>query len=61
MIVNAAGQNKIETFKREIDSIHVANYAYWNRSSGDPPPQNGDQYELRRDRLNEIKRELLSF
>jgi hypothetical protein len=61
VVIDAAMQKKIESLKREIDSLHVANYVYWNRDPADHPLTDGAAYELRRDRLNEIKSELLNL
>jgi hypothetical protein len=58
----AARDFRIAVFKREINSIHLANFAYWHPIDGsDPSYASRAQYQRRRKRLDAIKRELLAM
>jgi uncharacterized small protein (DUF1192 family) len=52
-------QSRIAALKAEIDKIHAANYAYWKLPPHEQSRQARREYEQRRERLEEIRQELL--
>jgi hypothetical protein len=62
MATHAARDARIAILKREINSIHVANFDYWHRLDGSEPTRQARvDYERRRMRLDAIRRELLGM
>lgn len=62
MTIQAAREARIAVFKKEINSIHVANFAYWHRVDGGEPTRRArSEYERRRKRLESIRHELLAM
>jgi hypothetical protein len=62
MTIQAAREARIDVFKKEINSIHVANFAYWHRIDGSEPSRFARlEYDRRRKRLDAIKRELIAM
>jgi hypothetical protein len=62
MTTHAARDARIAVLKREINSIHVANFAYWHRLDGSEPTRRARaDYERRRIKLEAIRRELLDM
>jgi hypothetical protein len=54
-------QARIAHLRSEIDSIHVANYQYWTQEEGQQSREARAEYQRRRERLEEIRRELLKM
>jgi hypothetical protein len=62
MTTQAAREARIAVFKKEINSIHVANFAYWHRTDGSEPSRiDRAEYDRRRKRLDVIRRELIAM
>jgi hypothetical protein len=62
MTTQAAKEARIAFFKKEINSIHVANFNYWHRADAREPSRVATaEYDRRRQRLDAIRRELLAM
>jgi hypothetical protein len=62
MTIYAARDRRIAILKEEIDSIHVANFAYWHRKDDREPSREARaDYQQRRERLEAIRHELLDM
>jgi hypothetical protein len=54
----ARKKSVVATLSQEIDAIHVANLLYWKSASHELGREARIEYEYRRQRLEEIRREL---
>jgi hypothetical protein len=62
MTTHAARDARLALLKKEINSIHVANFAYWHTLDGSVPSRLARaEYDRRRKRLDAIKGELLAM